>query len=407
MRLTRSTGRRNSTAPAPQINAGGSSPGFGHRRLGLAGDDPSSGRIDLAVEHCWIDIELRGRSNLSGTLFSDRPVEATEIATAARELARRMGSMHDFKWTTFMAYGGGFTLGRWDWVLELASEIEDGDASELDLEGVHGIRAIVAAYRGEAEVAMREHAMAVEIAAEATRPEFLASRHSDAGEIAGLMGRLDEAYEEAVAAIGIEPHVFNVKLACRWAIWARDAARARTAAESLDAERVRGEYADAQRTVSRAGVAGLAGDRPAAVAGYRTAIAAFRTLDTPVDLGIALMDFATLLGQGEAEREAADEARAIFVGLGANGLIERLDIGLAGWPDAVDRSVVGFLLDAARSRPRALIGWPRPRASSSCRRTSGDELAVPWSAERRRRPCPRCSPRPPSPSGSCLRPRRG
>ena len=45
------------------------------------------GGIDLAVEHGWIDIELRGRSNLSSTLFSDRPVEATEIATAARELA--------------------------------------------------------------------------------------------------------------------------------------------------------------------------------------------------------------------------------------------------------------------------------------------------------------------------------
>ena len=50
-------------------------------------------------------------------------------------------------------YGSGITVGRWDWVLELTREIEEGDASSLDLESVHRTRGFVAAYRGQADLA--------------------------------------------------------------------------------------------------------------------------------------------------------------------------------------------------------------------------------------------------------------
>ena len=93
--------------------------------------------------------------------------------------------MHDFKWTTFLCYGAGFTLGRWDWVLELTREIEEGDANSLDLECVHRTRALSPRTAARPNWP-RELEPAVQIAPEATRPEFLASRHSDAGEIAGL-----------------------------------------------------------------------------------------------------------------------------------------------------------------------------------------------------------------------------
>ena len=293
------------------------------------------GGIEMAVENGWVDTELRGRSNLANMLFNDDPVAATDLVMDAREIARRLGSMHDYKWITFVCYGSSTVLGRWDWSLELTRDIEDCDPSPLDLEGVHGVRALVAAYRGEADLAATERALAVELAPEVTRPDFLAARHSDASEIAGLTGRLDEAYDEAMTALRIEPRVFTAYFACRWAVWARDLDKARAAAELLDLEQVRGRYADAIRTSARAGVAALAGERAAAVAGYRAAISTFRALATPVDLGLALMGFATLLGPGEAgTREAADEARAIFERLGANALIARLDIGLAGWPDA-------------------------------------------------------------------------
>jgi hypothetical protein len=67
----------------------------------------------------------------------------------------------------------------------------------------------------------------------------------------------------------------------------------------------------------------------------------FRDLDVPTDLGIALMDFAALLGPGEpGTREAAAEARSIFEGLGAHGLIARLELGLGAWPSDADRAAV-------------------------------------------------------------------
>src|SRR5207342_2402125 len=92
---------------------------------------------------------------------------------------------------------------RWDWVLELTREIEEGDASSLDLESVHRTRGFVAAYRGQADLAASELELSDQVAPEATRPEFLAGRHSDAGEIAGLSGRLDEAHDEAMAGLRI------------------------------------------------------------------------------------------------------------------------------------------------------------------------------------------------------------
>ena len=300
------------------------------------------GGIELAAQNGWIATELRGRANLANALFNDDPRRAFEVIVEARELARRLGSMHDFKWTTFLCYGSGITVGRWDWVLELTREIEEGDASSLDLESVHRTRGFVAAYRGQADLAASELKLSDQVAPEATRPEFLASRHSDAGEIAGLSGRLDEAHDEAMAGLRIAALAYVAVLGCRWAVWGRDLERARAAAELLDVEGVRGRFVDASRTAARAGLAALAGDRPSAVAGYRSAIATFRALETPVDLGIALMDFATLLGPDEAgTREAAKEARAIFDELGANALVDRLDSGLADWPEgSADRSAV-------------------------------------------------------------------
>ena len=176
----------------------------------------------------------------------------------------------------------------------------------------------------------------------------------------------------------IEPHVVNV---AAWPAAGRSgpatSTRARAAAELARRRAGTWRYVDAQPD-GRAGPGwppSPATDQPA-VAGYRTAIATFRALETPVDLGIALMDFATLLGPDEAgTREAADEARAIFDGLGANGLIERLDIGLAGLARRGSRPLRRGLSCRARRRGaahrNANPGGLRPRASSSCRRTSG------------------------------------
>ena len=322
----------------------------------LEGMALTRGGAELAAANGWIDTQLRGRSNLANALFNEDPRAAAEMAAEARELARRLGNMHDVKWITFVSYGAGFVVGRWDWVLELAEDIEQSDPNPLDLEGIHGMRAMIAAYQGNQEIAEREFAVRQAIEPEASRPEFLAFRHADTSEIAGLAGRLDEAYNEAMTGLRIEPRVGIVNLASRWAAWARDVDRARAAAAMLEGDQTRGRYVDAQRSLVGSTVAALAGDTSTAVRGYRAAIETFRDLQVPVDLGIALMNFATLLGPGEpGTREAAAEARSIFEGLGAHGLITRLDLGLAAWPSETERSaaradIMSTAAEAGRER---------------------------------------------------------
>jgi hypothetical protein len=77
-------------------------------------------------------------------------------------------------------------------------------------------------------------------------------------------------------------------------------------------------------TVS-AGLTALDGDRVNAAERFRLALGAWRALDCKLPLGLALLDFATLLGHEDSDPAVRTEARAIFTALGATPLLARLE----------------------------------------------------------------------------------
>ena len=295
----------------------------GHRLEGIA---LMRGAIELAVAERLVGTELRARSNLVVQLRTDDPRAATDVAIEVRELARRLGLRNDFMWTTWFCYSGGLLLGNWDWLEELTAEIEASDPGPLDLYGVLGTRATLAAYRGQSTEADVLIVSADAVAPPATRPGFVASRIALRAEIAALAGDPRQASEDGLTAARMESSITTAGPAVRWALWSEDVGRAREAMSILRETPERGRYVAALRSSLGAGLAALEGRRADAVTDFRAAAAIFRELDLPLDLGLSQLEYAARVGPDDAgARAAAEEARAIFDLLGAGALRERLD----------------------------------------------------------------------------------
>ncbi len=304
---------------------------IGRRHEGIA---ILGGAIELAVAHRLTSTEFRARSNYANLLYLDDPRASLAAVVDVRELARRLGARDQFRWSTWQCYGGGFALGLWDWLLELADEVEAGDVQPQDLQGIHETRASLAAYRGDLPTAARELTAADRYAPDSSRPDFVASRHYVRAEILALGGQLAEAYDEAMTAARLVPFVWACATAAHYAIWMEDPKRTRVAVELSRESPERGAWTEAMRMVVEAGLDALEGRREDAIARYRTAGDAFRRLDLPVELGRCQLEYASLIGPDDpGARAAADEARAIFTKLGSPPLLERLDIGLARWAE--------------------------------------------------------------------------
>jgi hypothetical protein len=135
-----------------------------------------------------------------------------------------------------------------------------------------------------------------------------------------------------MAGAGIVPYVLCPAVASRCAAWLGDPDRARAAHELVAASVERGRFVDTLRISSAAGLAALEDRREEAIAGFREASTALRDLDATLDLGLTLLDYAVLIGPGDAgARAAAEEARAVFERLGCPPLLERLSVGLERW----------------------------------------------------------------------------
>jgi len=143
-------------------------------------------------------------------------------------------------------------------------------------------------------------------------------------------GRHDEVRrlgEHAIGVTGFAP--LAGPLLVRSALWAGDAAGATSALASLEASGYLGAALAADRLAARAGIDALEGRGPAALAGYREALRAYRKLGLAFDEAAAAVDMAVLLQS--PERDAADVVAAIGAAretlqrLGARPFLARLD----------------------------------------------------------------------------------
>ena len=116
-------------------------------------------------------------------------------------------------------------------------------------------------------------------------------------------------------------------------VLAGDDAGAEGTLERLRAFGARGRAVDGDRASIAAGIAALRGDSTGALAGYRTAMAAWSSLDLPWDEALTVLDAVTVLGASDPEVAGwVDGARATFERLRAAPLVERLDEAVAATP---------------------------------------------------------------------------
>jgi len=140
-------------------------------------------------------------------------------------------------------------------------------------------------------------------------------------------GNLEAAWASATAALEASPGGINgpnaMAVAARAALWAGDADRLRSAITNTEA--FRGRWIETVRQTAEAGLAALEDRAEQSVESYARAAAAWRAMDSPLDLGLCLLDRVTVLGKDDPDRDAVvAEARQIFERIGAPPFLERL-----------------------------------------------------------------------------------
>jgi class 3 adenylate cyclase/tetratricopeptide (TPR) repeat protein len=276
---------------------------------------------------------LRALNNHSAMVRDVDRREAAEAAREGLELARRIGSRPGM-YSCLSAVGDYelFCLGDADAALAtfesgLTDETDSGDLLQL-LRGVFWIRAV----RGEDVTAVLRDLDRV--AATVTDPRFGGSPER------ALLALLDGHYPAAIelyraAGTTIEQLGANRSEAARAALWAGNAAAAAEDLAALEATGLRTPVMDLRRVVIHAGLAALDGRIKDALAGYRDALRGWAALGVASEEAATGLDMAMLLDPAIPDvRAAADRARAVFGGMRATRLLERLDAALAGPTDA-------------------------------------------------------------------------
>jgi class 3 adenylate cyclase/tetratricopeptide (TPR) repeat protein len=305
---------------------------LGYTGRGYEGISTMRGAFQLAEAHGIEVGMLRAQTNLSDALISRDPRAALEAARAGLERSRRLGRLDFLSTLTLNAVYPAIRTGDWDWALGEAASLQASALNEVDrAAGLLGALVIGAA-RGE-DVAERA-AEAVRIFGSGSDNQAAATVEDTLGTVALIEGRLDEAYERSSKAGSMIAWLSPVAYftAARAALWLRDASRAAGMLQRIR-DTTHGPAIAATTATLEAGLAALAGDRDKALAGYRSALEAWRDLGLPMDEGLTAIDMATLLGSGLPDVEAAAAAaRATFIRLRARPLLVRLDaaMGLGG-----------------------------------------------------------------------------
>ncbi len=160
-----------------------------------------------------------------------------------------------------------------------------------------------------------------------TDPQVLAAIDQARAWLAFVDGRFDEAGRLAESAggrsLGAERHAALV-LAARAALWLGDGARVEALTARLDEMQMHGRAVAAAEMTLRAGAAALA-ERDDAGAMYDRAIASWRSLRLPLHLALCLAERRRLLSAADTGAAlGGEEAEAILVDLGANGLLRAI-----------------------------------------------------------------------------------
>jgi class 3 adenylate cyclase/tetratricopeptide (TPR) repeat protein len=267
----------------------------------------------------------QARALLAASLYvlPDDPAGSLRASADAAVLAARVGHRSIERTTLLNEAETAITIGEWDVAREVLTRIDPVEMGGI--QWVAGLRAMLAALTGDAEGATT---LLARTEGSGGGQAFVAGETTilHASSVVALaLGDLDRAWRDARRALELDPVGINASVAvadgARAATWARDHEGVRW---MHDAGRsLRGRWVAAVQQTIEAGVAALEDRRDEAAAGYRVALDGWRALDCPLQLALAGVDAALLLGP-DALPEATAEAEAILTRLGATTFLDRL-----------------------------------------------------------------------------------
>jgi class 3 adenylate cyclase/tetratricopeptide (TPR) repeat protein len=309
------------------------------------------GGLKLATAHGLTATELRARINLSGVLGAYDARAAVEVAVTGAELALRLGLRAWVPTLAGNAATNAVDTGEWERALALLERASEAAVEKTAQQLLASYEVVLRAHRGEDVSGSASHLLGwLDARIAAGEESFTSSRHDLAASIDQAAGRWASAWDEAMASARLD--AFNARQSYGWAILlAAHAADERRVRGALDGLRATGSHAPTAKLM--ASVAGsvllaLAGDTRGSLAGFRDCAARAPQLGcvlTQAEVGLIA---GTLLDPSVPEvRALVEDARAIFVRVGARPSIERADAILA------DTGPVARRADAFPSERRA------------------------------------------------------
>ncbi len=286
--------------------------------------------IALAQSGGFVGAEVRARHNLAVTLFGDEPRRAVEVVRAALEFARRVGDRNHADWASGTFGLLTFLVGH-DWEPAIATIEEALAATSEPLDRLRLCAAQLAIWASRGRPTEDIWARMEQDAVGLSDPVGLSAVELARGHRALVGGDAVVAHAAFIRAADTSGSLAGTFLpdALRAALWQRDQAGVRVAADRLDADPDTSACMQANRITARAGIAALEGRRDDAVTAYGEALRRFRALGLDFELARTALDLVLLVGPGTPEAvAAANEARTIFDRLGARPYLERLDAAM-------------------------------------------------------------------------------
>jgi class 3 adenylate cyclase/tetratricopeptide (TPR) repeat protein len=319
------------------------------------------GAIALAESHGHVSSRLRASFNLAGRVIVDDPAAAFRVLREALELSRRLGQRIWFLPLAGFCIGVALDVGEWDWAMDLAAEVFQGDVPPSDRLDIAVWLAYLHAARGHPEEAEALLTELTPIRDQMDSPGQKVIWWWTRSNVDYIAGRYEDAYQAGITAVALVPDTeeLSAGLAAAAAVMLGDAERLASSSKVLTRSHRPGRYLAAVRGEYQAALTAFEGQRVEATRSYADVIRRFADLGHPSGAAIATTEAALLVGvEDPAIRGAVDETRAFFLRVGAVGLLERLHEALARGPIAPEGRP-GVVTPERRSAARVATS-PRP-----------------------------------------------
>ena len=307
------------------ITKGGALANLGRKREGLGVMDVG---IRIAELNGFTTTQLRGLTNRIGRISDEDPREAWDAVASAMAMARRYGErgmVHSFAGTMgFMALRAGEWASGETTLESGLADTTDQAERVLPLGNLVNLRAVLGKPFAVELAEMRDTA-----SSDPRGNEYVLESE---GWIALAAGRVRDARTKWRELATTDPLGSSAMLewASHMSLWLNEPDEAMADVAGFWAHVPHGGVVETTRDAISAGLAGLRGERGAAVAGFRAAASRLAELRLPIDDVFLAIDMIYTLGPSEPfVAESASRARATLTRLKATPLLELLDEAIA------------------------------------------------------------------------------